>query len=100
MKVFTTDTAHDLVFVPRFYGTPTSIEFKDEFTGVITTINTFTSSLDAYYTLSFTNTFEESDKGEIKILDGVEVIYRGSYIVTNQTPQDYDITLGKYEYYQ
>ena len=100
MKVFTTSNTHDLVFVPRFYGTPTSIELKDEFTGVITTINTFTSSLDAYYTLSFTNTFQENDKGEVKILEGVEVIYRGSYIVTDQTTQNYDITLGQYEYYQ
>lgn len=101
MKVFKpSNTTHTLKFIPRFYGTPELIQFKDEFTGNLVEFTFFTSNLTQnYYYLTFDNSFNEMDKGEITIKDNGEVIYRGAYVVTEQETQTFELTKDTYEQY-
>lgn len=103
--VVTTDTTHNIDFIPRFYTTNTIVlslrnEVNYEY---IVVSNTFVE-VDGEYTITFDYTFSENDRFEfiirdsgLVVVDDSDVIYRGKLISTVQTPQDYKLTTDLYE---
>lgn len=98
--VVTTDTTHNIDFIPRFYTTNTVVltlrnEADIDFEYIIVS-NSFVE-VDGEYTITFDYTFKENDRFEFTITDGSDIVYRGKLISTVQEPQDYKLTNGLYE---
>jgi hypothetical protein len=101
MKVFDSNKNHVLKFVPRFYNLPTLLELKSEFDNEkVSSSLISTTEVNGYYELSFSYTFKNKDKGEIIIKSNEDIIYRGSYIVTNQNTQNFKLNTDTYTYYE
>jgi len=92
-------TTHTITTEPRFFPTlALDMELKNEATGVIT--NVVPSYVTAFGVTKFTFdlTGAESDRYSVKITQGSEVVYRCKLFFTEQTPQDYKVTKGLYNY--
>lgn len=101
MKVITpTEGSTDITLTPRYYpSTALTVSLYNEATKVTTTPANSYSILDGYLTVTFTQTFVDKDKHQIKIVDASNtVVYRGKSICTSQEPQDFKLTDGKYLY--
>ena len=100
MKVIDpTDTSHELKIVPRYFPDDTIVvTLKNEVTKTEYTPTPTYRILNGFMYVSFTYTFTNKDKYEIKITEGTSVVYRGKIHATTQTPQDYKITNGLYTY--
>jgi len=97
--VLPTDSEHILQLVPRFIPyTVLVLSLYNEVTKVTTTpVNTYYENNGFLY-VTFTATFAEDDKYQIKITSGTDVVYRGKLLCTAQTIQDYKLTDGLYFY--
>lgn len=93
------ETTHTIGIVPRYY------DFSD---AVLTLTNTATNESEVLehtevinagvLDLGFTYQFKERDKFTIKLVEGSEVIYRGKLFATEQSPQEFDITVNYFSY--
>ena len=92
-------TAHDITIIPRFYPvTEVVVSLFNESSQVTATPTATYSIANGFMVVSFTFTFADKDKHQIKITEGTEVVYRGKTITTTQDPQDYKLTDGVYLY--
>jgi hypothetical protein len=92
-------TTHTLNIVPRYYSdSALVVSLYNEATSVTTTpINTYNIT-NGKLNITFTFTFVENDRHQVKITEGSNVVYRGKTITTSQEPQDYSLTNGLYIY--
>ena len=75
---------HILKFVPRFTPDNTMVlTLKSEEKKTVETIPFTFSYLDGICIINFTKTFTNKTNFQIKITQGIEVIYRGKLFITN-----------------
>jgi len=99
MVIDPSNTTHTLSVVPRFYpSTNIVVELYNEATNVTTSpSNTYTIT-NGKVNITFTFTFLENDRHQLKVTEGTEVVYRGKTLTTSQEPQDFKLTNGLYTY--
>lgn len=86
-------------FIPRGL-TADSIEIKDESTNTIVTID-ITPSVDRYYlSVSEVLTLVEGRFYTLKVLNGLEVVYKDKIFCTNQKVSSYTINKNEYVEYE
>lgn len=95
-----TNTTHSFDFEPRFKQTTTvDLHLTNESDSKEYEVANNTQELkNNLIKITFDYTFKESDKYQIKILEGEKVIYRGKLFATEQETQDFVITQSYLEY--
>ena len=97
--VLPANSSHDVIFIPRIYPTGVVVlSLYNEATKVTTTPSNSYVIESGYLTITFTDTFAEGDKYQIKITEGTGVIFRGKLLATAQETQKYQLTDGLYYY--
>lgn len=99
--VLPANSSHDIDLIPRFSVTDVStlvLSLYNESTKVTTTPASTHATVDGVFTITFTKTFAEDDKYQIKITEAGVVLFRGKLLATAQTPQEYQLTDGLYFY--
>ena len=92
-------TSQNIDLIPRFYPTGAVVlSLYNESTKVTTTPSNTYAVVNGVWTITFTETFAEDDKFQIKITEGAAVVFRGKLLCTAQTLQDYKLTDGLYYY--
>lgn len=90
---------HSFVFISRFeIINALTLELFNEGTKVTSTAVNTHATVDGNTTISYTFTFADKDKYRIKILNGLNVVYRDKLIVTSQVAQDYKLSNDLYAY--
>ena len=100
MKVLIpSNTSQSIVLEPRFYPTSAIVlELYNESTKeTLTLVNSY-FVVDGVMTVLFDLDTLEGDRFQIKIKEGVNVVYRGKAFATDQSPQDYKLSNGLYIY--
>lgn len=99
--VDSTSENHTSKIYPRFEPSQSVIyEIYNETTREATEIpNTYTFS-DGIMSISYTYTFNEGAKFQVKVTQGERVIFRGKLIAISQDTQDYNPIDGIYTYSQ
>ena len=92
------NTNHTFDFIPRYYPTAIVLNLYNEVTQVSEVVNQLFVVNDGIMTVSFSYTFSEQSKYQIKLTDDNGVVFRGKLIATSQTPQDYKQTNNLYVY--
>lgn len=101
MKVVTTtDTSHSITLIPRFdFDTALTFNLYNEQTTDNTDVAITSLEADGFLTITFTYTFVENDKYQVKLTDANgDIVYRGKLISTIQTPQEYQLTKDLFYY--
>ena len=101
MKVIAPTTGNtDMTLIPRFYpDTAVVVSIFNETSQVTTTPANSYVIRNGEMIVSFTQTFVDKDKHQIKIVDSnSKVVFRGKTICTSQEPQDFKLTNGLYYY--
>ena len=83
------NTVHTFDIIPRYYPRAIVLELYNEVTQVSEIVNQLFVVNDGIMTVSFSYTFTEQAKYQIKLTDENGVVFRGKLIATSQTPQDY-----------
>lgn len=96
--VYTLDTLHNIIIVPRFTPTNCTFEMVNEYTKEV-----FNPIIEYYVYNGFLHfrfefTFSDNDKYTFTLLDENEIIYKGKIIATEQISQDYKLSYNKYEW--
>jgi len=91
-------TNHTFDIIPRYYTKAIVLELYNEVTQVSEIVNQLFVVNDGIMTVSFSYTFTEQAKYQIKLTEGNGVVFRGKLIATSQTPQDYKQTNNIYVY--
>lgn len=89
------NTSHQLKIIPRFYPDGSvSLQLKDEFTKVVTTISIDPVITDGYMYLTFNHTFKNNSNYQVMVSENDEVVYRGKLFATTQwaDTQNYKLT--------
>lgn len=99
IQVLPSDLEHSISFIGRYEPSVECIlSLYNEATKVETiVVNTFLTT-NGITTLTFTHTFIENDKYQIKISDSDGVIFRGKLIASAQVAQDFKQTQDLYYY--
>jgi hypothetical protein len=96
--VVTTNTTHNIDFIPRFYTSNTVVlTLRNEVDYDYVEVSNSVAFVDGMATITFDYTFAENDRFEFTIADGSVIVYRGKLISTVQTPQQYKLTTDSYE---
>ena len=94
-----TNTTHDFNFIPRFIPTgELTLELYNEATQQFQTIDNLYVYADGLSTITFDLICTESQKFQLKILEGTDVIYRDKIFVTSQKTQEFKATKDHYYY--
>jgi hypothetical protein len=93
------DTDHQIDFIPRFYPSDEIVInlFNEGKQTTETIENTYTIT-DGQMIVAFEYDFIEGERFQIKITEGVNVVYRGRLFATTQDPQNYNPTANAYYY--
>jgi len=89
------DTAHELVFIPRFYPvTNVNLILKNELDKVVHSYSITPIIVNGFMYLNFNQVFVNNTNYQLTVNSGLEIVYRGKLFLTNQadTTQDYKIT--------
>jgi hypothetical protein len=92
------DANHTFDIIPRYYPSEIVLTLYNEVTQLSEVVNQLFIINDGIMTVSFTYTFTEQAKYQIKITDENGVVFRGKLISTSQIPQDYKQTNNLYVY--
>jgi len=92
------NTVHTFDIIPRYYPKAIVLELYNEVTQVSEIVNQLFVVNDGIMTVSFSYTFTEQAKYQIKLTDNNVVVFRGKLIETSQIPQDYKQTNNLYVY--
>jgi hypothetical protein len=94
-----TDTTHGFNFIPRFIPSDELIlQLYNETLQTTQTIDNTYVYLYGIITMTFDLVCTESQKFQLKILEGTEVIYRDKIFVTSQDTQAFKATKDHYYY--
>ena len=99
MVINPANTSHTLNIIPRYYPDKVLVvALFNEATRVATTPTPTYNVTNGKLNVTFTFTFVDKDRHQIKITEGTSVIYRGKLTTTTQEPQDFKQTNGLYIY--
>ena len=99
MTIDPTNSTHTLNVIPRFYpSNALVVSLYNEASKVTTTPTATYNVTNGKLNITFTFTFVDKDRHQVKIEEGTEVIYRGKLLTTTQDPQDFKLTDGLYFY--
>jgi len=91
-------TNHNITIEPRYYTSETiSLEAYNESTRSLSTQDVIYSIDGGVMTVNFDLIVSEGDKYTFKMLENGNVIYRCKVFATEQDPQTYKLTNGKYK---
>lgn len=94
-----TNTTHEFNFIPRFIPTSElTFELYDETLQTTETIDNLYVYANGLATMTFDLECAESQKFQLKILEGTDVIYRDKIFVTSQKTQEFKATKDHYYY--
>lgn len=92
-------TTHTIVIEPRFYpSSAINIELYNEVTKDVSTPSVTYVTTNGLTSCTFDLVVTEGQRFQLKILEGVNVVYRGKAFVTEQATQDFDLTKDVYVY--
>lgn len=95
-----TDTTHNIDLVPRFYPSDVIVlELFNEATRVFTIVNNTYIVTNGILTITFDFTFKDRDRYQMKISENDVIVFRGKIVATDQDPQKFKLTEGKYTYF-
>ena len=99
MVIDPSNSIHTLSVVPRFYPTNSLVvALYNETTNVTATPSATYVITNGKLNITFTFTFVENDRHQLKVTEGTEVVYRGKTLTTSQEPQEFKLTNGLYTY--
>ena len=99
MVINPNNSTHTLNVVPRFYpSNDLVISLYNEATKVVSTPDNTYNITNGKLNITFTFTFVDKDRHQVKIEDGTQIVYRGKLLTTTQDPQAYKQTDGLYFY--
>jgi hypothetical protein len=99
MVIDPSNSIHTLSVVPRFYPTTSLVvALYNEATNVTATPTATYVITNGKLDITFTFTFAENDRHQLKVTEGTQVVYRGKTLTTSQEPQDFKLTNGLYTY--
>ena len=99
MVIDPSNSTHTLSVVPRFYPTTSLVvALYNEATNVTATPSATYVITNGKLDITFTFTFAENDRHQLKVTEGTQVVYRGKTLTTSQEPQDFKLTNGLYTY--
>lgn len=94
-----TNTTHEFNFIPRFIPTSELIlEIYNEATQQFQTIDNLYVYANGLATMTFDLECTESQKFQLKILEGTDIVYRDKIFVTSQNTQAFKATKDHYYY--
>ena len=94
-----TNTAHGFNFIPRFIPTGELIlQLYDETLQTTETIDNLYVYANGLATITFDLVCTESQKFQLKILEGTDIVYRDKIFVTSQNTQAFKATKDHYYY--
>lgn len=90
---------HTITTEPRFFPSLVlNMQLKNEATGVFTDVIPSYVTANGVTKFTFNLAGVEGDRYSVKMTEGTNVVYRCKMFFTQQTPQDYKITKGLYNY--
>lgn len=93
------NTTHEITFIPRFIpGDELVLQLYDETLQITETIDNGYIFVNGLATMTFDLICTESQKFQLKILEGTNVIYRDKIFVTSQNTQEFKATKDHYYY--
>ena len=93
------NTTHEFNFIPRFMPSGLlTLELYNEATQQFQTIDNLYAYANGLATITFDLICAESQKFQLKILEGTDVIYRDKIFVTSQNTQEFKATKDHYYY--
>ena len=99
MVINPNNSTHTLNEVPRYYpSTELVVTLYNEATKETATPTATYNITNGKLNITFTYTFVNKDRHQIKVTEGSNVVYRGKLITTTQDPQEYKQTEGLYTY--
>lgn len=99
MVIDPSNSTHTLNEVPRYYpSTALVVSLYNEATNVTSTPSATYNITNGLLNITFTFTFVDKDRHQIKVTEGTEVVFLGKLITTSQDPQEYKQTDGLYTY--
>lgn len=94
-----TNTTHEFNFIPRFIPSGLlTFELYNEATQQFQTIDNIYTYENGLATITFDLVCIESQKFQLKISQGTDVIYRDKIFVTSQNTQEFKATKDHYYY--
>jgi len=94
-----TNITHEITFIPRFMPTGIlTLELYDETLQTTETIDNLYVYVNGLATITFDLICTESQKFQLKILEGTDIIYRDKIFVTSQNTQEFKATKDHYYY--
>jgi len=99
MVINPNDSIHTLNVIPRFYPSNDLVVSLYNEASKVTTMPSATYNItDGKLNITFTFTFVDKDRHQVKVTEGTEVVYRGKLFTTTQDPQDFKLTNDLYFY--
>ena len=99
MVIDPSNSTHTLNVVPRFYpSNALVVSLYNEAAQTTATPSTTYNITNGKLNLTFTFTFIDKDRHQIKVTEGTKIVYRGKLQTTTQDPQDFKLTDGLYFY--
>ena len=99
MVIDPTNSIHTLNVIPRYYpSNDLVVSLYNEASKETTTPSNTYNITDGKLNITFTFTFVDKDRHQVKIEDGTKVVFRGKLLTTTQDPQDFKLTEGLYFY--
>jgi len=93
------NTTHEFNFIPRFIPSDElTLQLYNETTQQFQNVDNLYVYVNGLATISFDLNVFENDKFQVKILQGVDVIYRDKIFVTSQDTQEFKATKDHYYY--
>tara|TARA_R110000803_G_scaffold76454_1_gene141048 strand:+ start:1285 stop:1587 length:303 start_codon:yes stop_codon:yes gene_type:complete len=99
MVINPNNSTHTLNVIPRFYPSNDLVIslYNEALKTTSTPANTYNIT-NGKLNITFTFTFVNKDRHQVKITDSANVVYRGKLITTTQDTQTYSQTDGQYFY--
>ena len=99
MVINPNDSTHTLNVIPRFDpSNDLVVQLYNEASKEVTTPSNTYNITNGKLNITFTFTFVDKDRHQIKVTEGNTVVYRGKLLTTTQTPQDFKLTNDLYYY--
>ena len=99
MVVDPTNSTHTLSVVPRFYpNLDITVSLYNEATQETDTPTNTYNIDNGKLLITFDYTFVNRETFQLKVAEGENVVYRGKIEVTDQDPQDFNLTKDVYYY--
>ena len=99
MVINPNDSTHTLNVIPRFEpSNDLVVQLYNEASKEVTTPSNTYNITNGKLNITFTFTFVDKDRHQIKVTEGNTVVYRGKLLTTTQDPQDFKLTNDLYYY--